>query len=221
MGKFIKEFLWRASFVVIGALLGPIVYNFIGQQYPDFIKKQPRWLLSLIFFSVLFFLSVYGFIHRRNIVKRSNLDRQVSDFIPPFKDIVFAYLVHKKVYWEVGFHTFSSMPSIYPFTNKEPDESILQKNPNHIDVRYEPICPKCGLPLEESDTFFGLYKWKCPEGDYHRLNRNSFHLERKRATIIARKDFKSLLEGRTPENFILFKSYQPLFDRLKKSPQAS
>jgi hypothetical protein len=113
------------------------------------------------------------------------------------------------------------MLPLYSFTNKGPDESILQKNPDRIDVRYEPKCPKCRYELEESDTFFGLFKWSCPKSDFRKLSRHSFYLERKRATILARKAFKILLEGGTPENFVLYKSYKPLFEKTIKSPPAS
>jgi ribosomal protein L37AE/L43A len=210
MGKFLKEFLWRASFVVIGALLGPIVYNFIGQQYPEFIRKQPRWLLSIIFLVVIFLFFLFGIIHRRAVIRISNLEREVPDFdISPMGSEGFGLLKYKGVGWEVEFP--KPFPSYDPFSRRDPKEHLFEVELDRIKTCYSPLCPECSSPLKERDSFFGLHIWKCKKCAFKKRSIKSFGFESKMATLKAREEFKKIKIGLASDNMILYEEYQKLF----------
>ena len=209
MGKFIKEFLWRASFIVIGALLGPFIYKFIGQQYPDFINKQPQWLLSFILFLVILFLCLYGVFHRKAVVKKSNLCRDVPDWsISPAGDEDFGLLKYKGVGWKTE---FPKQLHYDLFPKDDPKKRLLEASLETIRASYSPFCPECCSPLKERDTFLGLQLWECKKCNFKKRSIRSFYYESKRATIKARKEFKNIKNGRVSDNMILYKEYRDLF----------
>lgn len=212
MGKFAKELLWRVSFVVIGTLLGPFVYNIIGQQYPDLINRQPKWLLITILLSVLALSLLLFVLHRRRVVHKSNLDRDVSDFdISPEGDESFALLKYKGVGWEVVFP--KPLISFDPFGERDLKKHLLNLDLDRVRVDYFPFCPECCSRLKEHDTFVGLNLWECKKCGYKKRSFRDLNYERKRATIKAREEFGNLKNGKRSETMVLLNEYEDLFTK--------
>lgn len=155
MAKFLKELGWRFALILIGALLSPVVSQFIGAQYPDFIRRQPRKILAGILFGSGTILIAYWVIRRILNSKKSNIDRQVPDLHIPFgSEECFAFLRYRKVLWTVEFPSSRGPLLPLPWEKKTTDE-ILHARPDRITVDYRPICPTCLFRLDERDTFFG------------------------------------------------------------------
>jgi ribosomal protein L37AE/L43A/uncharacterized membrane protein len=210
MGKFIKEFLWRASFVVIGALLGPFIYKIFGQQYPEFINRQPQWLFILILCLIIIILFIVFVFHRKAVVRKSNLDRDVPDWsISPAGDEDFGLLKYKGVGWKTEFP--KPLFSYDPFGQEDPKKHLLEVDLDRIRVSYFPFCPECCSRLKERDTFLGLHLWECKKCNFKKRSIRSFYYESKRATIKARKEFENIKNGCVSDSMILYPEYRDLF----------
>lgn len=218
MLKFLKELGWRISLILIGALLSPVVSRFIGEQYPDFIKRQPRGVLAGVLIVTGIILVMYWIVHRVSATKKSNIDRQVPPYhVSQFgREECFAFLEYRKVFWTVEFPSIRGV--LPPLAWQNPtNDAILQIRPERITVDYNPICPECSFRLDERDTFLGWYRWKCPECNFHTTNRRSFSSEMKRATLLAREEFRKVKAGEESKTLRPKKGYATLFKSLRKA----
>jgi hypothetical protein len=217
MPKFIKEFAWRASLVLLGILLSPIATRFIGEAYPDFIEKQPRGILAAILIGAGVPLIVLLLIHRARATRKLNIDRQVPQF--PFSAMEmegFAFLVYKGVFWTVEFPTYRSL-KYFSFSQQGPIDELKRTRPEKFSVGYTPLCPECLRRLDEWDTFFGWYRWTCPDCSFKKSFRRSFSTEMKRATLLAREEIRKVRSGQESESLVLKKGYEAAFGPMKKA----
>jgi len=59
-----------------------------------------------------------------------------------------------------------------------------------LDLQTPPRCPKCETEIEQTQSFWGGYIWKCVKCGFHKRNRESYYREEERAKKIARRDFE-------------------------------
>jgi ribosomal protein L37AE/L43A len=76
------------------------------------------------------------------------------------------------VKWDVR----APVPSMY-----ESPSSYENRLSDIIRVKIPPKCPKCGVELEERNTFFGGYLWSCVGCGFSKVNPVSFYTEAQRA----------------------------------------
>ena len=217
MPKFMKEFAWRASLILLGILLSPIATRFIGEAYPDFIKKQPRGILAAILIGTGVLLIAILLIHRANTTKKLNIDRQVSEFShSTFQTECFAFLDYRSALWTVEFPTYRSFPS-FSLEQRADIDGLKRTRPEKITVGYWPLCPECYRRLNEWDTIFGWYRWTCPDCSFKKSFKRSFRTEMKRATLLAREEIKNMSSGQESGSLLLKKGYEEAFGPTKKA----
>jgi hypothetical protein len=85
-------------------------------------------------------------------------------------------ITYKDIVWEV----FARSP------NPPPRSSLLAKNEK---------CKKCGMRLEESESFFWGYLWKCIGCGFKKRNRDSFGKESERVERIADRELEKQYDG--------------------------
>lgn len=211
MGKFGKELLLGVIIFFLGIILGPIIYRFIGDDYPKIIKEQPFWKLGGALLLVLFIIILVCIIRRKITVNKSNLDREVSDFfISPAGNETFGLLNYKGVGWEVQYPKPLFLGSFFP--QEDPKKHLLKVDLNDIKTYYSPFCPECCTPLEERDTFFSFYLWECKKCKFKKRSIRGFDFERKKATLIAREEFEKIKNGNFSNVFVINKEYKSLFN---------
>jgi len=62
--------------------------------------------------------------------------------------------------------------------------------PHDLDIDTPPRCPKCETELEQAQSFWGGYVWKCVKCGFQKRNRESYYKEEERAKKIARREFE-------------------------------
>lgn len=62
-----------------------------------------------------------------------------------------------------------------------------------VEVKIPPRCPNCKTELEQSKSFWGGRKWKCPRGDFMKKSKKSFFELSESIEKIVRRDWE---EGR-------------------------
>jgi len=59
-----------------------------------------------------------------------------------------------------------------------------------LDIDIPPRCPECETEIEQTQSFWGGYIWKCVKCGFQKRNRESYYREEERAKKIARRDFE-------------------------------
>ena len=210
MSKFMKELAWRASLVLLGILLSPLATRFLGEAYPDLIKRQPRGILAAILIGTGVLLIGILLIHRARTTKKLNIDRQVSSFpLSSLETECFAFLDYKGVIWKVEFPTM--LPAYPSFGQRGLIDELKRTKLERFTVDYTPLCPECSHRLDEWDTFFGWYRWSCPDCSFKKSFMRSFGTEMKHATLLARDEIKMMRAGQESEFLTLKKGYEADF----------
>jgi len=62
--------------------------------------------------------------------------------------------------------------------------------PHDLDIDTPPRCSKCETEIEQSQSFWGGYVWKCVKCGFQKRNRESYYKEEERAKKIARREFE-------------------------------
>lgn len=62
--------------------------------------------------------------------------------------------------------------------------------PHDLDIDTPPRCPKCETEIEQAQSFWGGYVWKCVKCGFQKRNRESYYKEEERAKKIARREFE-------------------------------
>ncbi|MBA7605771.1 hypothetical protein ES703_12906 [subsurface metagenome] len=62
--------------------------------------------------------------------------------------------------------------------------------PDDLDVDTPPRCPKCETEIEQTQSFWGGYIWKCVKCGFKKRNSESYYREEERVKKIARRDFE-------------------------------
>lgn len=90
-----------------------------------------------------------------------------------------AELVHKDVIWIV----------------RVPKSCFSINSCDEINVDSTPRCPECKTKLEQSDSFFGGYIWKCVYCGFNKRNKDSWYKESERAKKIAQREFEKEIKN--------------------------
>lgn len=61
-----------------------------------------------------------------------------------------------------------------------------------LDIEIPPRCPECGTKIEETESFWPGYIWKCVKCGFHKRNRDSYLKEERRVTNLAERWFEEL-----------------------------
>lgn len=59
-----------------------------------------------------------------------------------------------------------------------------------LDIDTPPRCPKCETEIEQTQSFWGGYIWKCVNCGFQKRNRESYYKEEERAKKIAGRKFE-------------------------------
>ncbi|NQS90643.1 hypothetical protein HQ584_12740 [Patescibacteria group bacterium] len=204
--RILYDILYKILWGFLLILLFPLLSRVTKWDYPRFIERIPVGYLILSYIIIFFLAVLTFFLKRKSSVDKSNLDRKVSDFRMPsvFGEEDIGVFKYNKVGWTLS---IPKALSLNPFYSPSKKERLLKLVPEEIGLDYFPFCPECVAQLEESDTFFGRYLWKCKKCEFKKKNRNSFHDEKKKATLKAREEFKKFIKGMETENFALFEKY--------------
>lgn len=208
LDRLIYDILYKILYVFLLILLFPVLSRVTKWDYPRLIERfsAKDWIL---FYILILFSVVLIFYHRRKAeVDKKNIDRRVNDFrIPTLGgEEEIGLLEYKNIFWSLLIP--KELPFFNPFAS-EPSarERLLKLDPEKIELEYWPLCPECGTRIEESDTFFGRYLWKCKKCDFKKKNRHSYYDEGKKATLKAREEFKKFMKGMETKNFLIYKKY--------------
>ena len=95
--------------------------------------------------------------------------------VPRWGYTVVGTLTYKKVVWRV------QIPSPPPWEAL----TLSEARSARVDIDTPPRCPKCDTELEETETFFGSYRWTCLRCGFATKNEMSFYREAVRAEKLA------------------------------------
>jgi ribosomal protein L37AE/L43A len=59
-----------------------------------------------------------------------------------------------------------------------------------LELQTPPRCPKCETEIEQTQSFWGGYIWKCVRCGFKKRNSESYYREEERAKKIARREFE-------------------------------
>jgi hypothetical protein len=64
-----------------------------------------------------------------------------------------------------------------------------------LDIEIPPRCPDCGTKLEQAESFWGRYVWKCLNCRFHKRNRDNFSKEERRVIKLAERRFEEIQQS--------------------------
>jgi len=62
--------------------------------------------------------------------------------------------------------------------------------PHDLDIATPPRCPNCQTELEETQSFWGGYVWRCAACGFKKRNRDSYYREAERVEKIMRRQYE-------------------------------
>jgi len=62
--------------------------------------------------------------------------------------------------------------------------------PHDLDIDTPPRCPKCETEIEQTQSFWGGYIWKCVRCGFRKRNRDSYYQEEDRVKKIAKREWE-------------------------------
>ena len=80
------------------------------------------------------------------------------------------------------------------------DRSDLDTSPNRLRIRMPPRCPKCETEIEQSQSFWGGYVWKCVACGFKKKSRDSFNTVKERVEKIAQRLAEKEMEKNENQN---------------------
>lgn len=136
-----------------------------------------------IFFTLVGIWLIAGFTIRRiRRLKERNLPSLPSVFtVPQWGYTTVGKLQYKNVVWRV------QIPSPAPWDG---GLTFSEAHSSRVDIDTPPHCPKCDTELEETETFFGNYRWTCLRCGFTSKNEMSFYHEAARAEKIAQSSWE-------------------------------
>ena len=133
-------------------------------QLSQLILIVPWWV-----YFALFVIFLVAFFKERE--KKSNF--RIAAFARDTQTV--GGVEYAGVKWDI----IAPKPSTYEF------ESEYEKRlPKIIETRTPPICPSCGVELEETKSRIYGYIWKCVGCNFSKRNKDSYYTESKRALRI-------------------------------------
>ena len=177
---------WLADRIIaplIVSLLTPLVIGAFSQYSTgDWLKLINRipviyWEL---FFAMMFLWGV-GILVRRRQLKVADLNKPIVIFSkqqPLFGWIDIGERGHAGLIWRVQ------------IPNNGPSPLVNRRISSEAEVELPPRCPHCKTQIEESFSFWGGVKWKCPRSDFHKRNKEPYIQEAERVTKLARRELE-------------------------------
>jgi hypothetical protein len=139
---------------------------------PENLPKllQPLFIIPLYWYVIIILLCIIIYLTRRKKIP----DFPVAAFYRGSLQNV-GRIRYQDVDWDV------QAPS--PRTYESPAE-YEKRLPDIIEVNIPPMCPICGVELEEKKGLIYGYVWKCADCGFTKRNKDSYYTEYKRAEKI-------------------------------------
>lgn len=180
MKKWHETFLDKVMWPTI-ALVLPNLITFIGSKLQSgnwltWFRLIPLWV-KVAFFGIIGLWLVMSLVVRRI--------RQLREQNLPALPLVLT--VSRWGYKTVGKMTHKDVSWRIQIPAPAPWDGIVASGMQSSRVRLapEPYCPKCETELEETQTFFGKYRWSCLNCDFATKNNMSAYREAIRAEKLA------------------------------------
>ena len=126
-------------------------------------------------------------VRRISRLRQRNQPAVVPAFaLPPWGYKTVGELPFRGVIWRMR------VPAVSPWQRDLMDES--GSDGLRVDVELPPRCPKCGTEIEETETFFGKYRWTCIQCGYAVKNALSYDYEVSRAERLGQARWEKLQE---------------------------
>lgn len=181
MGKTTERILDKLVLPLLFVALLP-TFTLLGSKllsgdWLAWFKRVPSWG-----YSVFVGLIVAGFllspvVRRLRRLRKRNLPAAPLFFgVPRWGYVTVGTLNYKNVIWHV------QIPAPPPWKGLTPAEARCAA----VDVETPPHCPKCDTEVEETETFFGNFRWSCLRCGFVTKNNMSYYKEVIRAEKLAR-----------------------------------
>jgi hypothetical protein len=180
MSKTIETFLEKVAWPLLFAAILPM-FTLFGSKLQSgdwltWLKRVPSW--GYIAFSglTLGWLALAPVVRRFHHLRERNLPASPGFFtIPHWGYVTVGTLAHKNVIWRV------QIPAPPPWETL----TLAEARSARVDVETPPRCPKCDTALEETETFFGNFRWSCLRCGFFTKNNMSYYREALRAEKLA------------------------------------
>jgi len=179
--SFADKVLWPMLVLALTPLVTILGSKLVAGDWLAWIQNIPTWVYPS-FFGAIFLWLIANFVARRIFgLRKANLPSLPSVFtIPTFGYVTVGKLDHAGVRWLIR------VPAQAPWQGFN-EESV---RPSEFDIGLPPHCPECDTELEESETFFGGYRWSCIRCSFKTKNKINYYREAIRAEKVAKAQWK-------------------------------
>lgn len=180
MKKTAESFLDKVGWPLLVLALGPTV-TLIGSKiqagdWLAWLKMIPSWGYTYFFAVTAAWILLGPIVRRVRHLRQRNLPSIPAIFtVPRWGYVTVGTLNYRDVVWRVR------IPAPPPWEGLSHREAKAAR----VDVETPPHCPKCDTELEQTETFFGNYRWSCLRCDFSTKNKLSYFHESMRAEKIA------------------------------------
>jgi len=174
--SFINKVVWPLLLVALTPPTILIGSKIQAGDWLTWINTIPSWAYTC-FFSFVGFWVIGGWIVRRirALKERNSPPLPLLFSVPRWGYTTVGTLSYKNVVWRVR------IPAHAPWETL----TKLEARRSRVDIETPPHCQKCDTELEESETFFGRYKWTCIRCGFSSKNESNFYREAVRAEKLA------------------------------------
>ena len=175
--SFINKVIWPLLVLTLTPTFTLIGSKFQSGDWLSWFNVIPSSIYTTFFAFIATWLIIGIVIRRIRRLKERNLPSTPSIFtIPRWGYTTIGTLKYKNVVWRVR------IPSPAPW-----DEfSFQQAQSSRIDIGTPPHCPNCDTELEETETFFGRFRWTCLRCGFSTKNEMGYYHEAVRAEKLAK-----------------------------------
>ena len=164
---------------VIASIIVSIIIALGSKAYTgkwlEWFKLIPLTTLKIVGGWILLWIVIIFISRRFKNLKNSNGIFAAVNYGAPYGWVPLGEIEYNEVIWR-----FRS-PKSTPYGDYSKSD---------IDVETPPRCPNCETELEQSNSFWGGYIWKCLVCDFKKRNRESYYTEEERVKKIARRNLE-------------------------------
>jgi hypothetical protein len=186
--KVIQFFLDKIIPPLLVALLSPIVVGITSQIITgDWTRCFSTKLLIIWGASIIALIIAFAIYKRiKHLREENSVPRSYVITTSTWGWIDIGSYNYADVVWKIR------IPAPSPLKNFR----LSEISPYDITVDVPPRCPNCGTEIEQSRRFWGGYIWKCPRGDFKKINRDSYSRESERVEKLVRSDWEKFINRR-------------------------
>ena len=181
MSSFIDKVIWPLIVLALTPTVTLIGSKIQSGDWLTWLKKIPLWVYWLFLGAIIGWILLVALIRRIRYLHKKNLPSLPLGFsIPRWGYVKVGTLNYQDVVWCIR------IPAPSPLRNIGVEKV---RNPR-VDVETPPRCPKCETELEQTETFFGRYRWTCLRCGFSKKNSISFYHEAVRVQKLAQSQWE-------------------------------